>query len=177
MTDRDSNILAEFEGKAVKVIGQMLAPARYGKTRLTLYPMRLVEETRRPVAALESEILLSELHGATLAVRGNATFMSVAGILFIAAPSTFRLNNLAIPMVLYCLSGLFVLLYLFAFKNQFLIFHGGKFTQQVTIAGNEESSRDFMEEVLAQAEQVKRDLRRGKKRSAGPKASGVRPAR
>ena len=83
MNDRDSNILAEIEGKPVKVIGHMLSPARYGKTRLELYPTHLVETTQHLVSALESEILLSELHGATLAVRGNATLLALAGILFL----------------------------------------------------------------------------------------------
>ena len=75
-----------------------------------------------------------------------------------------------IPLLLYSLSGLCLLLYVVAFKNQFLIFHGGTFTQQVTVKGHERSYRDFMEGVLAQAEKLRGKLRRGKRSSTAPAA-------
>ncbi len=145
MRDEDPDILSEVEGKPVNTFGQMLQASSWGKTRIELHRTRLVEHTKHIVSETESQILLTELQGAAYAVRGNPVLLGLG----------------MATLVIFGLGIIFLILYCFVMKKRFLIFHGGTFTQQLTIQGDPEPYLEFMEDVLARAEKLKKELKAG----------------
>jgi LSD1 subclass zinc finger protein len=141
MAGSDKDVLSSIEGKPAHAFGTMLTASSWGYTRLELHPRRLVERTKHFVARTDSELLLAELQGAAVATRGNPALLALGF-------ATLAFLGLGL---------IFLLLYLFAFKKRFLIFHGGTFTQHLTIKGDEAAYRDFMEDVLSQAEKIKKE--------------------
>lgn len=157
----DENILAEISGKPVNAFGNALAPSGWGKTRLQLTPTRLVERTKHIVSETYSELLLQEVQGAALAVRGNPALLALGFA----------------TLAIFGLGLIFLLLYLFIMKNRFLIIHGGTFTQHVTVKGDPGPYLEFMEEVLAQAEKIKTERKLlGAGSSAATAGAGQAPA-
>lgn len=152
MRDDDSNVLASISGKPVNAFGHFLSESSWGKTRLELHETRLIEDTKHIVSEQHSEILLQEMQGAAFVTRPNPLLIGI-GFATIA---------------LFGLGLILLLLALFVGKKRFLIFHGGTFTQHLSITGDANRYLNFMEDVLTQAEKIKRE----RKVTGGSSSSG-----
>jgi LSD1 subclass zinc finger protein len=164
MRDEDPDILGEVEGKPVNSFGNVLQASSWGWTRIELHRTRLVEHTKHIISETESQILLTELQGAAYAIRGNPVLL-----------------GLGIATLVFLVGIVFLVLYCFVMKKRFLIFHGGTFTQQLAIQGDPEPYLEFMEDVLARAEKLKKELKAASgttaAASASPPSPNVSPSR
>ncbi len=128
-------------GKAASSsFGHVLVPSMFGNTTLTLRGDRLIDDTKKIVASHHSEILLSRIDSAEIAVSGNNALLGIGLV--------------TLPM--FGVGVLFFLLYLFI-KNRFLVIRSGSNAAVLVIKGAEDEFQEFLDAVLTAAAEHSRN--------------------
>jgi hypothetical protein len=135
---RQGPALAVISGKAATAFGGGIVRASFGRTTLVLQTNRVIETTRRPIAARDCELLLSEVESAEIITKSNPVWL-VLGFL------TFALYGL----------GLIFFVLFFVLKHRFLIVHSRGNAVFVSFDGDDGPYRQFMEAVLTEAERAR----------------------
>jgi hypothetical protein len=137
--EEDREPLAEVTGKpVVMVFTNTMTPSSYGRTRLSLYPTRVVEDTRYVVTERKSAIFLSDVLAVEYVAQGNPVFLV-----------------LGIPLILLFGLGIILIVLYFFLKYRFLVIRTAGYSQMVSIKGDVEPYLDFMAAVLDEVERVK----------------------
>lgn len=132
--------LATVTGKpaSASLVGTVV-PAMFGITTLQLFQTRVVETTKRIMTERDSEILLTQIDSAELTANGRRLWL-LLGLLTLS---------------FYGLGLVFIILYFVAPKHRCLIIRSASNAQFVAFSGDEMQYSQFMEAVLAAAEQQK----------------------
>lgn len=133
------SLLGVVSGKPASTWGGALVPAMFGRTTLKLLSDRLVEETRRPIESRDCEAPLASVDSAEILCRGNSLLL-VVGFLTLG---------------LFGIGLIFFALYII-FKHRFLLIRTQSNAFIVTIKGDDELYRQFLDDVLDRCDQIRR---------------------